>query len=263
MKERILFAQKKLKEAGLKPGPIDGVLGSKTLATLAKVKGIPEEFSSKRKLIAYIQILCNEKKLKAGPVDGYWGPQTLQAYEAYRTLDEVGGTIPVWRPEDIPNKNPNDWPMQTQAELEKFYGKVGTNQVYIQLPYTHRLSWNKSQKVTRLKCHEKVHYSLHKVLTEVLKHYGESEIRRLGLDITGGCLNVRKMRGGTKWSTHSWGIALDYDPQNNQLKWGRDKATFAQQDYEAWWKIWESEGWVSLGRQRNFDWMHVQAAKIN
>ena len=45
------------------------------------------------------------------------------------------------------------------------------------------------------------------------------EIHRLRLDVWGGCLNVRKMRGGTRNSMHSWGIALDYDPQNNQLKW--------------------------------------------
>ncbi|MCH7410937.1 hypothetical protein MM239_16125 [Belliella sp. DSM 111904] len=61
---------------------------------------------------------------------------------------------------------------------------------------------------------------------------------------------------------HSWGIAIDFDPSNNQLKWGRDMATFAGPEYHAWWDIWESEGWVSLGRLRNFDWMHVQAASL-
>ena len=33
-------------------------------------------------------------------------------------------------------------------------------------------------------------------------------------------------------------------------------------EYDAWWRCWESEGWVSLGRLRNFDWMHIQAAKL-
>jgi hypothetical protein len=70
------------------------------------------------------------------------------------------------------------------------------------------------------------------------------------------------MRGGTKWSTHSWGIAIDYDPERNRLNWGRDKASFAKPEYGDWWKIWEKEGWVSLGRTRNFDWMHIQAAKL-
>ena len=70
------------------------------------------------------------------------------------------------------------------------------------------------------------------------------------------------MRGGTRWSTHAWGIAIDYDPDRNQLKWGRDRAAFARPEYDAWWRLWEEEGWVSLGRTRNYDWMHVQAAKL-
>ena len=71
------------------------------------------------------------------------------------------------------------------------------------------------------------------------------------------------MRGGTKPSTHSWGIALDWYPSRNKLRWGRDRASLAAPDCDDWWRIWEAEGWVSLGRSRNFDWMHVQAAKID
>ena len=36
----------------------------------------------------------------------------------------------------------------------------------------------------------------------------------------------------------------------------------AQPDGETFWKLWEDEGWVSLGRARNYDWMHVQAARL-
>ena len=61
---------------------------------------------------------------------------------------------------------------------------------------------------------------------------------------------------------HSRGIALDYDPTRYKLRWGRDRAHLAGADYEDWWQCWEAEGWVSLGRTRNFDWMRVQAAKL-
>ncbi len=81
-------------------------------------------------------------------------------------------------------------------------------------------------------------------------------------DQFGGSLNVRRIRGGKSWSMHSWGIAIDFDPANNQLRWGRDRARFAKPEYEAFWAAWEEEGWVSLGRTRNFDWMHVQAARL-
>jgi hypothetical protein len=96
----------------------------------------------------------------------------------------------------------------------------------------------------------------------VLQHYGPDKVRQLGLDLFGGCLNVRKMRGGSAWSMHSWGIAFDFDPDRNQLKWGRDRAVFARPEYQKWWELWEEEGAVSLGRARNFDWMHVQFASL-
>ena len=70
------------------------------------------------------------------------------------------------------------------------------------------------------------------------------------------------MRGGTQYSMHSWGIAIDFDPERNQLNWGRDRARLAAADCVPFWDIWEAEGWVSLGRARNFDWMHVQAARL-
>jgi hypothetical protein len=146
--------------------------------------------------------------------------------------------------------------------LIRFYGEVGQNQTRVHVPYTHRLSWEKTTRVNSFSCHEKVHDSLLRVLNRVLDHYGPERIRELQLDLWGGCLNVRKMRGGTRWSMHSWGIALDYDPERNQLKWGRDRAAFAKPEYDRWWQFWEEEGWVSLGRSRNFDWMHLQAAKL-
>ena len=200
------------------------------------------------------------------PWDAVFGEQRHRQAFAFDVLYEkvVEGREPrVWRPEDLPDLNPNGWPPQkSQSELERFYGLVGQNQATIDAPYPHKLAWKKSTAVNQFSCHEKVHDSLERVLKRVLDHYGPEEIGRLGLDLWGGCLNVRQIRGGTRYSTHSWGIALDYDPAHNRLKWGRDRATFARPDYDMWWALWEEEGWVSLGRARNFDWMHVQAAKI-
>lgn len=44
---------------------------------------------------------------------------------------------------------------------------------------------------------------------------------------------------------------------------GPGPGPFCKPDYINWRECWEKEGWVSLGRQRNYDWMHVQAAKLN
>src|SRR5690606_4487650 len=123
------------------------------------------------------------------------------------------------------------------------------------------LAWDKSKKVARFSCHERIHAAAGRVLERVLDAYGPERIRLLGLDRFGGCLNVRRMRGGSAWSTHAWGAALDFDPERNQLRWTRARAQFARPDYERWWSLWEEEGFVSLGRTRDFDWMHVQAAR--
>jgi hypothetical protein len=126
-----------------------------------------------------------------------------------------------------------------------------------------RIAWNLRQKVNSTLCHEQVADSAARVFNRVLDHYGEVKIVDLHLDLFGGCYNKRPIRGGSRWSLHSWGIAFDFDPSRNRLRWGRDRAAFAKPEYKAWWQIWEEEGWLSLGRERNFDWMHVQTAKLS
>lgn len=207
------------------------------------------------------QMLLVKLGYDPGIVDGLWGPNTENAYDELKA--DMNGTPKLaWRPDEVKDANPNNWPSQDGEALNKYYGKVGENQVLIELPYPMRLSYAMDTIVTRTRCHERVKDSLERVLRRVLDNYGMDKIKELGLDIFGGCLNVRKKRGGSTYSTHSWGIALDFDPDNNRLKWGRDKAHFARSEYELWWRCWEDEGWVSLGRRCNFDWMHVQAAKL-
>ena len=74
----------------------------------------------------------------------------------------------------------------------------------LDLPYTHRLAWDKNVLINRYSCHEKVHDSLNRILTRVHEHYGEERIIELRLDLFGGCFNKRK-KGGSTWSMHAWG----------------------------------------------------------
>lgn len=263
MKKSIIkFIQKKLIVRNVNVGYIDGIAGPRTIIGINDLEIVPLSWSPKRKLIGFIQFLAEEKEIEFGKRDGYWGPQTEFAYSELLCFDEEED-FSTWRDTmEYQEIKKNKWPKQSEEELASFYGKVGENQVYLTLPYKMKLSWNKNQTVSRIQIHKKVADSCESVLTKVLLHYGEKEIARLGLNIFGGGLNVRKMRGGSRYSTHSWGIALDFDPENNKLTWGRDKSKFAHPDYDKWWSFWEEEGWVSLGRQRNFDWMHVQAAVL-
>jgi lysozyme family protein len=152
------------------------------------------------------------------------------------------------------------WPRQ--SGVPAFYGSVGEHQTSLTLPFPMKIAWDKSKTITRFSIHEKVHDSAKACFERIADAYTEAQRTEIGIDLFGGCLNVRKMRGGNSFSMHSWGIAIDFDPERNQLKWGRDRARLAQPDCETFWRIWEDAGWLSLGRARNYDWMHVQAALL-
>jgi len=157
----------------------------------------------------------------------------------------------------------NNWPKQNYQSMVEYYGPVGENQTSLILPYSLKLAWDESITVKKLTCNEKVASSLYTIFEKTLKCYGEDKVKKLRLDIFGGCLNVRKMRGSTtSWSIHSWGAAIDLDPDKNALKMTSKQATFAKPEYKEFWQIVESEGWTSLGRARNYDWMHFQAANL-
>jgi hypothetical protein len=265
--EIIKFVQRDLKKRGWYAGTDDGDFGKNSQNALAKETRIPpakKNWGLEQKLIGYIQLLCYDNHLDPKGFDGQWGTNTEKAYEKLKALLEPLATNTSWRPGEIIPQNPNNWPLETTATLDAFYGAVGdyTKLTPINLPYPMKLSWDKRKAITKFTCNKKVADSIIRVLTKVLAHYGLPQIQQLGLDLWGGCHNIRTIRGGTRRSTHSWGIAIDFDPDRNQLHWGRDKATFAKPEYDYWWKCWEEEGWISLGRTRNFDWMHVQAARL-
>lgn len=151
------------------------------------------------------------------------------------------------------------WPKQDYASMVKFFGQVGENQTKITLPFPMICDWEPFATVKSITCHEKVADSLLRILKKVRDEYGPNDdaLRRFG-----GCLNVRKMRGGTSWSIHSWGAAVDLDPEQNQLRWNRTKARLSAKKYVPFWDIVAGEGWVSLGQMRDYDWMHFQAATL-
>jgi hypothetical protein len=156
-----------------------------------------------------------------------------------------------------------DWPRQ--ADVTGFFGPAGGRDCMsgsVSLPFDFPLAWDEDQRLSRFSCHVKVAAPLTSIFAEAAKHYGEAEFRRLRLDRFGGCYNYRQIRGGASLSMHAWGIAVDLDPERNQLKWASDKASFARPEYAPFWSIVEAHGAVSLGRTRNFDWMHFQFARL-
>ena len=155
--------------------------------------------------------------------------------------------------------------MLTTKQLIEKYGKPNiTGAGYlatINLPYPMRLAWDLDTKVTRMSCHKLVADKFLAVFNDLLKHYGYEKIVELGIDLFGGCFNFRKMRGGSDWSTHSWGVAIDLDPSRNLLKETSRTARFARPEYKPMINIFYKHGFISLGVEKNYDWMHFEIRK--
>jgi len=266
--------QKHLRDLGRYDGAIDGERGPRTNAAVvaalsARSDDLPDgwtEWSARRLAVAFLQLSCHDEGIDAGTIDGWVGPQTRYAYATLAASREADGLPRHWRDETPPDLNPHGWP--AQAGVSDFFGAHGTPQgrtpplTHVTCPWTLKIAWNRNRTASTISIHEKCAASLERVLGRVHDHYGGAEIERLRLNLYGGSYNPRKMRGSRRWSMHAWGIAIDWDPEHNRLRWNRHRAAMARPDYDAWWRFWEEEGWLSLGRTRNFDWMHVQAVKL-
>lgn len=151
----------------------------------------------------------------------------------------------------------------TTADMMARYGRpdqAGTYLVSVLMPYPMRLAWDTATVVRSIRCHEKEVNRVRAIFTQILNAYGPAEINRLGIDLFGGCFNYRQQRGGDDWSKHSWGTAIDLDPARNKLHETKATARFARPEYKPMIDAFEAHGWASLGRARNFDWMHFEAA---
>ena len=152
--------------------------------------------------------------------------------------------------------------MLTTEELNAKYGVANpTGKGYlttITLPYVFLYD---GKPVRKMQCNIKVADKFLAVFNEILAVYGFEKIQELGINKYGGCFNFRLMRGGSKLSRHSWGVAIDLDPQRNLLRETSKTARFARPEYKPMIDIFYKHGFISLGREKNYDWMHFEIAE--
>lgn len=185
-------------------------------------------------------------------VDSEMGPQTKQAIASFAAA--FG--------------DDDEWPADSSASLNAYYGAPAQpypHLVRIDLPYEMVLAWDTRKTVSRISCHRRVADSLQKILACIETNLGRSWILEHGLHLYGGCYNHRRMRGGSSWSRHAYGIAIDLNPDDNGLMqpWDEKKIGFpgyATMPIEAI-EIFESHGWKSYARSIGRDAMHFQATK--
>jgi len=255
--------QTELQTRGFYKGAIDGIEGPNTRNAMIaflqsrSLEVDPNALKSVSVQIrrnAAVQLIFKDLGFYSGTIDGRVGPEMRFATEQWQNRQRQTH-LPA-RPAPVNNR----WPTRNQREA--FYGRPGTGHTLLNIPYPMRIAWDTKQTVNRVTVHSKCADSLDRILKEILQVYGYDEIRKLGIDLFGGIYNNRPVRGGSALSDHAYAAAIDLDPERNQLRWGADRAVFARPVYNKMFDAFEREGWVSLGRERNFDWMHISAVSI-
>lgn len=246
-----------------KPGPlttraIDSILERNRIDT-------GRRWNTGRRAIAAAQLLLKASARYFGNIDGFNGHLTEDAFAKWEAYALTGKetVLPQTPIRDTSVKSP--FPLQ--KDCPTFYGEAGSaalqaQLVYITPPYPMRLDYDLKTPAKSIRLHKKCAKSAEAALQEIVDEYGLARLQQLGLDRYAGAYANRPMRGGKAPSMHAYGAALDNFAAPNGLTTRCPEALFCGKDYTKYFDIWESHGWISLGREIGRDWMHVQAARL-
>lgn len=174
--------------------------------------------------------------------DGFWGPKSIAACQSY-----LRSLMP----------DPNPWPRSDQASLRAFYGAPGdeSNLVTVTFPFP---MFYEGKSVTKTRANKKCADSLFRVLKDIGTSQGARRDVMEEAEDYGGVFNFRLKRGGTSYSLHAYGAAIDLDADDNTFRdsWPM-KADMPLEIMEAFAK----EGWLSAGAFWGYDGMHFQATR--
>lgn len=206
----------------------DGVFGALTLQAVAE------------KLRCAATLRCVQHAVGAH-VDGLLGKETVS---------KIAGVLGL------------EWPTQAEVRSGKsIFGKAGDESNLVLVAPAYPLYFE-GRLVKHVRVHKLIAEHVQAAFKEVLEAYGFEKIKELGLDQYDGSYNYRKSTGSASLSMHAWGIALDFAAEKNTYAMKKPNASLSKLDCEKWWQIWESHGAVSLGRSRDYDWMHLQFASL-
>lgn len=168
------------------------------------------------------------------------------------------------------------WP--AQSDVATYFGKIEIGEngkptdrwersflTSIEPPYPMRfpLSWEgvAGQPVRRIVCHKSVAKTLNAILGEIFRLYGNDpgKVRAAKMDLYGGCYVFRPKRSGKSLSMHSYGIAIDLDPDTNSYgrPWKDGTGMMPAEVVD----IFEAAGWSWGGLWKTGDAMHFQATQ--
>jgi len=111
----------------------------------------------------------------------------------------------------------------------------------VNVPFGLLLSWDHTRTVNWFRCHRRLTQVFGEVFARIVAAGLQSRVSSFG-----GCFMYRPQRTGAKLSTHSWGIAIDLNPETNGLGMAGDMDTeivklFADAGFE-WGGTWPGRG---------------------
>lgn len=262
--------QRRLKAAGFYRGDADGDLGQASMDAVAAFLNngrvdVPQSWSKARRVLAAKQLVCRNDGIEAGKVDGLMGPQTEFAFEVYAHRRGTGPSpvIPARNidpPAAEPASAPAIWPRQ--SEVEAFYGAVGANQVKLALPFPLKLAWDPSKSVNSITLHQKVHDSAKRCFDRIGDSYDAAARKATGIGFLRRFAQCPQdaRRGPLVHALLGHRHRLRPGPQQPALQPRQFAARSARlRDLLAHL----GRGRLGLlGRAKDYDWMHVQAARL-
>jgi hypothetical protein len=166
-----------------------------------------------------------------------WGPKSIAAVQRHlRSL----------MPKDA------NWPSQSQAALQGFYGSPGDESKLVRFDLPRGTLYD-GKVVRHTRAHERCFESLSRVLHAIASGPHAAILKGFA-----GVYNNRPMRGGSLPSLHARGAAIDLDPGTNRLSQSWPvSATMPLEVMEAF----AAEGWLAAGAFWGRDAMHFQSTR--
>jgi len=258
--------------AGYYEGGIDGIIGPKSTQAIDRIESDfkasytfdPSGSYENRRLVAAMQACLQKLGYEPGTIDGWMGPNTEEALNAFLFKKTTGKAEVI--PREPLGTAPGGGSIPKQSEVGTVYGTPGPDiegkLVMIELPFSLRIDWNLRQTARRIRVHKLAAEQLKAALIAVERHYGLAKMKDLGIDRYAGCYNHRKIRGGTSWSMHAYGCAIDFYAAPNGLRTRCPEALFCKPEYKDFLDIMEAHEWLPAIRLWGADAMHFQRARL-
>jgi len=183
------------------------------------------------------QIIDLQKRVGTTP-DGFWGPQSIKAAQWH--LKRL-----------MPERNP--WPNPDQESLRAFYGQPGTEANLVEINVAGLGVEYDGVPVRIVRAHDLVADSLLRILQNIAASPHRGILREYA-----GVYNFRQKRGGSSYSVHAYGAAIDIDPDHNAFKDSWPIKSMMPMEVQ---EFFAREGWKSAASAWGYDAMHFEATR--